>query len=342
MPEEPATAGGPNDPGVDAPATEGSSGISSARSPRNLLAAARAKPRRATLFVALCGLAVVGLIAVGLAYRPNSVSVVIAEPSSVVLGSDGIPTQVDDQTVYRVGDESGWQNLGGSVLVGGYAIKVVLACPSVIQQPPAETDLLFQPCGGFELAPKPLAEGSYTNVGNVSLAPLGSDAVVGWLDGPPIVVRVHSHDPKAAQCAASDQAQCSAAVVVEAVVWPVVPTQIGGQRVYRHGDQASFAKLKGSFLLGGPLVRSEGESPCMWPRASEWAALIALTGACPYPSIDGLSVAAKSTIDEARDEIVVARVHVNDPEAAQCPSDYRAYCEAAIVVESVVWRAPPG
>jgi hypothetical protein len=47
-----------------------------------------------------------------------------------------------------------------------------------------------------------------------------------------------------------------------------------------------------------------------------------------------------STIDEPKDEIVVARVHVNDPLAAQCPAAVQASCKASIVVEAVVWRAP--
>jgi hypothetical protein len=39
-------------------------------------------------------------------------------------------------------------------------------------------------------------------------------------------------------------------------------------------------------------------------------------------------------------EQVVLRVHSHDPRAADCPENYRASCERAIVVDEVVWTAP--
>ena len=335
MSEDPATSGEP-DAGGDVSALEGSPG-SSPRSPRNLLAAARVKPRRATLFVALCGLAVVGLIAVGLAYRPNSVSVVIAEPSSVVLGSDGIPTQVDGQRVYRVGEKAEWQNLNGSFLLGGYALPSLRMCArGMSAPPPAEADLL-DTCYGPGLAVKPNVGG--LNSDDAWLAPLGSDAVEGWLDGPPIVVRGHTHDSEAAECEARVRAQCVAAIVVESVVWPVLPTEIRGQRVYRQTDKAAFP-TSGSFLLGGPFEKPDVVPPCpMQPGLS--TAEQQLIPYCYILSVDGLDLAPMSTIDEPKDELVVARVHVNDPEAAKCPSNYWTECQQSIVVESVVWRSNP-
>ena len=335
MSEDPATSGEP-DAGGDVSALEGSPG-SSTRSPRNLLAAARAKPRRATLFVALCGLAVVGLIAVGLAYRPNSVSVGIAEPSSVVLGSDGIPTQVDGQRVYRVGEKAEWQNLNGSFLLGGYALPSSWMCPrSPSTAPPAEADLL-DTCYGPGLAARPNVGG--LNSDDAWLAPLGSDAVEGWLDGPPIVVRVHAHDWEAAGCSTYFKAMCVAAIVVESVVCPVLPTEIRGQRVYRQTDKVAFP-TSGSFLLGGPFEKPDVVPPCpMQPGPS--TAEQQLIPYCYILSIDDLNLAPMSTIAEPKDELVVARVHVNDPEAAKCPSDRQRYCDSAIVVESVVWRSNP-
>jgi hypothetical protein len=44
-----------------------------------------------------------------------------------------------------------------------------------------------------------------------------------------------------------------------------IPTQIDGQRVYRAADQASFASLSGSFLLGGPFTKPEFVPPCPMP-----------------------------------------------------------------------------
>lgn len=339
MSEEPGTAGGPEDPVDIVPAPEGSSGpspSSSSRSPRSLLAAARARPRRTMLSVALSALVVVGLISVGLAYRPNSVSVVMDGPSSVVLGSDGIPTQVDNQRVYRVGEKAEWQDLNGSFLLTAYATWDAFPCPPA-DQPPAEAALLGR-CGGIALEPS--ANPNFNDIDLSTLqmaAPEGTGALTGWVGGPPIVMRVHTHDTEAAQCAADQEAACEAAVVVEVVVWPTVPSQINDKHVYRAIDKAAFP-TSGSFLLGGP-VWKDLEPPCSGPGASEWQALIDLFGFCTSPEIDGLQIAPKSHFDEPNNEIVVARVHVNDPEAAKCPSDYRAECKTAIVVESVVWRS---
>ena len=150
------------------------------------------------------------------------------------------------------------------------------------------------------------------------------------------MVRVHTHDPEAAQCRAEQQAACEAALVVEAVVWPAVPTQIDGERVYRAADQASFP-TSGSFLLGGPFTKPQFMPPCPM-QPNQTAAEQQLIPYCYILSIDGLSVAPESNIDEPNGEIVVARVHIDDPLAAQCPASDRAQCQAAIVVEAVVWR----
>jgi len=340
--EEPATAGEPEDSagGASVPKASPSSNPSS-RSRRTLLAAVRARPRRATLFVAVATLAVVGLISVGLVYRPNSVSVLMAEPSNVALGSDGIPGQVDGQRVYRMGEKPEWLKLNGSFLLGAYATWFEFPCP-MADQAPAEAALLGR-CGGIALEPSAntFNRGDTGNGVDLSTLPLaapkGTDALAGWAGGPAIVMSVHTHDPEALQCTADTMTACWSAVVVEAVVWPTVPSQINGKHVYRATDQASFPP-SGSFLLGGPVWKDLG-SPCSGPGASEWQALIDLLGFCPSPEIDGLQISPKGLFDEPKDEIVVARVHVNDPEAAKCPSDYRAQCKAAIVVESVVWRS---
>lgn len=116
-----------------------------------------------------------------------------------------------------------------------------------------------------------------------------------------------------------------------------IPLQIDGQRVYRAPDQASFASLSGSFLLGGPFTKPEFVPPCPMP-VDKSAAEQQLIPYCYLRTIDGLQVAPESDIDEPNDEPVVARVHVNDPLAAQCPAGVRAQCQAGIVVETVVWR----
>jgi len=73
-------------------------------------------------------------------------------------------------------------------------------------------------------------------------------------------------------------------------------------------------------------------------QMNETAAEQQLIPYCYILSIDGLELAPQSNIDEPNGEIVVARVHIDDPLAAQCPASDRAQCQTSIVVESVVWR----
>ena len=293
--------------------------------------------RRMKLRLAVEGIAAVVLLVVGLVvYGQGRTPATPGGSPSVVRGADGIPTEIDGQRVYGVAERSEWQKLNGSFLLTGYALPSNRACAYVAGEPPAEADLL-DTCRGPGFAAKPNVWGLNSN--DVWLAPLGSGAVAGWLGGPAIVVRVHTNDPEAAQCAASDQAQCSAAIVVEAVVWPEVPTQIAGQRVYRQTDQASFP-TSGSFLLGGLFSKPDVVPPCAAPIGKSEAEQ-QLIPYCYILSIDGLDVAPMSNIDEPKDEIVVARVHIHDALAAQCPEGVRSECEDPVVVETVVWRSNP-
>jgi hypothetical protein len=279
-------------------------------------------------------LAAVGLVGFGLVYSRCSGS---AGPggSPVCLGSDGIPNQLDGQRVYRVTEQAEWQNLSGSFLLGGYGLDLVISCPTLLPQPSAEADLLGQ-CGGIELAP---FANEKPRFGLLMVAPRGSSSLSGWLGGSAAVVRAHTHDPEAAQCSAGEQSACQAAVVVEAVVWPVVPTEISGERVYRAADQASFP-TSGSFLLGGLVSYPDVVPPCP-SEAGPPGDGQGLLPYCYWPSIDGLALSPKGSFDEPGNEIVVARVHVNDPLAAECQPSLRAECDAAIVVEAVVWRSKP-
>jgi hypothetical protein len=251
--------------------------------------------------------------------------------AGVVMGADGIPTQIDGQRVYRVTDQADWQNLSGSFLLGAYAVDALVPCSPPTALPSPE-DALLQQCGLVQLVPKAQDNSDYL----FNLAPSGFATLTGWLNGPAVVMRVHTHDPVAAGCSADQQAACEAAVVVEAVVWPAVPTQVAGERVYRATDQASFP-ASGSFLLGGPFAKPQFVPPCpMQPNlTAEEQQLIPY---CYILQIDGLELAPMSNIDEPNGEIVVARVHIDDPLAAQCPASDRVQCKTSIVVESVVWR----
>jgi hypothetical protein len=117
-----------------------------------------------------------------------------------------------------------------------------------------------------------------------------------------------------------------------------VPAEIAGEHVYRAADQSSFTRLTGSFLLGGLVTYPDVVPPCP-SEAGPPGDGQGLLPYCYWPSIDGLALSPKGSFDEPGNEIVVARVHVNDPLAAECQPAVRAECAAAIVVESVVWRS---
>jgi hypothetical protein len=299
----------------------------------------RSWPRLLSAVVAVAVLAVAGLIGAGLAFRPGAGPAGPGGPSSVATGNGEIPSQIDGERVYRVTDQAEWQNLSGSFLLAGYVFREMASCPVQSAAPPPELDLIPQ-CGGLGLGP---AAGSDATSGGLKVATLGSTELGGWIDqsgfGPAIVARVHTHDAEAAQCASADQADCQASIVVEAVVWPAVPTQIGGERVYRAADQASFPTA-GSFLLGGRVTKPDLMPPCPMPL-DKTAAEQQLLPYCYWVTLDGLALSPMSNFDEPKNEVLVARVHINDPLAAQCPATTQSDCEAAIVVEAVVWRSSP-
>ncbi len=291
--------------------------------------------RIAAPMAVVVALVAVSLVGVGIALRPAAGPAGPSSPTPV-RGSDGIPNSIDGQRVYRIGDKAEWQNLSGSFLLGGYSVLFAQSCPlQVTPLPSAESDLINR-CGGEMIASSPNSDGSYSG-GGLRVSSVGSKALDGWPGGPAIVMRVHTHDPEASLCAADQRAACEAAVVVEAVVWPTVPTQLNGERVYRDTDWASFPK-SGSFLLGGPATKPSVVPPCpMQPGLTD--AEQKLIQYCYVLTIDSIGVAPMSTFDEPNGEIVVARVHINDPLAAQCPADVRTNCESSVVVESVVWRS---
>jgi hypothetical protein len=293
--------------------------------------------RIAVPMTAVVALVAVSLVGVGVALRPSAGPTGNnPAPAGVVRGSDGIPTSIDGQRVYRIADQSEWKNLNGSFLLGANSIVFAHSCP--LQPTPlasAERDLIDM-CGTHMLAASPNSDASYSG-GGLIVASIGSKALDGWAGGPAIVMRAHTHDPEAAQCGTDHKAVCEAAVVVEAVIWPTVPSEFNGERVYRATDQVSFPS-SGSFLLGGHVTKPSVMPPCPM-QVNQTEAEQKLTPYCYVLSIDGLSVAPMSNLDEPDGEVVVARVHTHDPLAVQCAPENRASCAGSIVVELVVWRS---
>ena len=245
---------------------------------------------------------------------------VIPAGSATLLGADGIPNLIDGERVYRVGEKVEYEKQGG-YLLGGYVFGEVSNCPA--DTAPSE------PC--FGLGPK---AGSDARTGgiDVSVATEASDpnppALGGWL-GMPVVVRAKG-------CTWDNGTPCPP--VVMAILWPAVPTKVAGERVYRATNQTLFAGMNGSFLLGGVYLKPDVVAPCPAPIGQSTAEQ-QLLPYCFVQSIDGLKISPMSSIAEPGKELVVARVHVNDSLAEQCPAAALADCKAAIVVESVVWRS---
>ena len=297
----------------------------------NARAAGPARPtwrRLATAVGALAIIATIGVLAAALAYRPTT------GPAPDSRGA-AMPTQIGGERVYLISEAAEWQNLSGSFLLGGYPFRETASCPapSPPSPPPAEASTLPM-CGGLGIGPK---LGSDATTGGLKVAYQGSEEVLGaWL-GVPVVARVHTHDPAAAQCAADNRADCQSALVVESVVWPAIPTDLGGEHVYVTADRATFP-TSGSFLLGGRVTTPDYIPPCPAP-VDRTAAEQALLSYCTWIDIGGVEVAPMSNFTEPMNELVVARVHINDPLASQCPDASRADCRAAVVVESVVWRS---
>jgi hypothetical protein len=124
------------------------------------------------------------------------------------------------------------------------------------------------------------------------------------------------------------------------VVWPVVPAQLNGERVYRAVDRASFPTT-GSFLLGGLVTMPDLIPPCPM-RIGITNAEEQLIPYCYWAAIDGIQVAPMgAAMSNLRYHSVVARVHIHDRLAAQCPEAALASCQAAVVVESIVWDSGP-
>jgi hypothetical protein len=287
-------------------------------------------PRLASGLVAVGVFAVVGLIGVGLASKP----VQVAGPADSGLAAAGIPTEIDGQKVYLVTDHPDWATTG-SFLIGGYLPGgTLLACPQPSGEPQAQLDLAPS-CGMGLLTDAPGDGGSQ----GIQLAPKTASMYSGWL-GAPVVLRAHLNDTESTQCPADIREQCQKSLVVEAVVWPTVPSELDGQKVYRAADRASFP-ASGSFLLGGRVSKPDVMPPCP-ARIDQTQAEQQLIPYCVVFSIDGLGIAPKSNagfFDEPKNEIVIARVHVNDSQAAGCPASTLEQCKSGIVVESVVWRS---
>lgn len=281
-------------------------------------------------------------------------------PSPTAASSNSIPAEIDGQKVYSMAERDVWNNLDGSFLLRAYALSMAgMSCPRAVPalSTTAETDLVPK-CGTMGLAAANAQDmqssGSYSAW--IGLAPKTMDLLTPWLDGPEIVIRGHTHDPEAAQCGADSLSDCESALVIEAVVWPEIPTEIDGQKVYSVSDQAEWENLTGSFYLGAYVQFSAPSCPPPQPGESQPPAEQELVGYCSFVGLLPSPIATWEGVDLSRTvraaassygllapffggSEIVMRVHTHDPQAAECSAAQRDLCDAAVVVEAVVWPA---
>jgi hypothetical protein len=141
-----------------------------------------------------------------------------AATTALVLGSDGLPTMLDGQPVYRPSGASGVTLDDTPFLVGGWTRFQGLSCPSAASSTPptpvqaAALALLWSGCpAGTVLADIPHGADLWWQLRN----PAG----LIFPDPGAIVVRVHTHDPAARNCPPESFANCDGAIVIEAVLW---------------------------------------------------------------------------------------------------------------------------
>lgn len=273
---------------------------------------------------AFAGVAIVALVvALVVVYVGPGEGPKVQNIPQVALGFDGIPNQIDGQRVYRLGEQPAWQNLAGSFLLGAWPQYAPTGCHFL---PPldAASDALVGGCSGYELLPLSARRaGSGGARGNsLTPAPRGAGVLRPW-DDRLVVVRVHTHDREAAGCSEATRVACDEAVVAEEVVWPIVPMDTEGERVFRAADSETYGTLTRSFLFGG--IASGG---------SLWGF-----------NVDGEQIALRCPGFLARPwsppwsdgDIVVVRAHVNDPISDRCPDRLAQ----TIVLDSVDWWYDP-
>lgn len=187
-----------------------------------------------------------------------------------------------------------------------------------------------------------------------------------WQGVGPAIVRVHTHDPLATTCAAANQDACAHAVVVDALLWngPALgsdglPSWMDGQStisvpeaqgMLAHFDSPAELEVRGwysGFALPCPFI------PATVPPTPGSSLLPencqpSILGAAPIPlgqdhaGPDDLNLTLGPGVDAPPIGAVVLELHGHDPAAAACDASIRAACDAAVIVDRVVWTASTG
>jgi hypothetical protein len=263
---------------------------------------------------------------------------------------DGIPRTIDGRPVLRpaVAETHAAATTDDTpFLVGGWATQAYRFCSFHAIDMPSP----FLWCS-------PNFLGEKADVGILEVAPDRTDIPLGR-----VVLEVHTHDVRAADCVATDRVYCRAALVVDAVVWqgsapsaPVVtsrypdgiPSSLGGEAVLRPASaiaQASAATDDSSFFVGGwrrgpvayscPAVLSGSVTPN--PLAPGCGGYIIDDLPMPDPTEAQIRLVPFGVALPADAGPAVFLVHVHDRRAAGCTTDVLTACDRAFVVDGVVW-----
>ena len=276
--------------------------------------------------------------------------------------ADGIPRQIDGQPVLRgeaISSHVALSPDATAFLVGGYVYALYADC--YVEKNAPTSPLLAQCDDGFHLADA--SPGRQGGIGSGLVIGTGPRLVIGAAlqdlpSSAPGVLRVHIHDPQAADCAPSIRQRCETAIVVEAVVWvgastlsldaDGIPRQIDGEAVLREANIAvkvAAADDDGSFLVGG---WATGPVPWLCPEStpSPSGPLLLCELGTGIELMDGPGSAdgvLVMSVDQGllpAPGAVVLLVHVNDSLAASCPEAGRTLCEQTLVLDAVVWTQP--
>lgn len=279
------------------------------------------------------------------------------------LYADGIPMAMDGEPVLRptqAAARAAASTDASTFLIGGWVSSVFpyAGCPRP-SGPAAELALDAGFCASY------LNEAPANDVvGPVKLH--FEQAVPGWSGAGAVIVRVHTHDPLAAACDASNVGACEHAVVVEAVVWngltlgsDGLPTSIEGQQTLTVPE--ALDRLAGStdatpFLVRGWYAGFALPCPFIPATAPPTPGSSLLPDNCqpsmlatsPIPTGQDHATASDLNLtlgpgaDAPPAGAAVLEVHGHDPAAAACDPSIRAACEAAVIVDRVVWTASSG
>ena len=310
--------------------------------PTTRVGAPRVHGERRVRAFAVAGLAIaVVALAVGLwpVVAPDAGKGPLSSPARTPLlvgdtryGSDGVPTFLNGEPVFEVGEVRDRLSEGaGPLLVSGWYMPSNEGCASEPAHP------LLRDCGNGRLLPN---RGS-SIAHSIELVVEPAGIVRGK-----VVLRLHAGDPRAETCPAEQRARCDRAVVVDEIAWaspdPLavryadgIPVEIDGERVIRPRALADIQPGGDTrFLLGGwhgqdlwlGCGRLGETHPLLDDCSPEWIA--------ESPGGPG---AILMLARDVPDGPVVVRVHTNDPRSATCSQRERTLCAGRIVVDELVW-----